>query len=611
MSQLRGFRERVCQACGAAWSGRDARFCGHCGAALEELPEPERATADGSPDGRPERWILALLGIGVVVTVATVVGVGGAPAWLESDPREEMSTDVELPEPEEVPDPEAGEASDPEPQDGGFIPGGDLDCEPEGCELWRLEGSMGSSAVLGSVLVHVETTDRPGGTSLGQVASDEDQPSVEAVVTAHSTESGRERWTHVIHEGTEAELGHPRSGVVPVDEDLVLVAIGRSTFALDPESGAMLWSASLEHQVEEAARGGAGEVLLWGSGAPEEVEEAVPEEEAQEGTPDAPVSTSLTMHLTAVEAESGETRWTDRGTWVVGIDSEHLLLWLDGTPERIVAIDLASGDRRWEREVERHGFRPVPIEDGRAAIVEDRQVHVLDIRSGDVDATLELDFDPHVMTTFVGDMLLVVEDPGPSGPAPRKAELHDLADLDAQPWRFDELVNTVVLRDGWATSHWEWERLVAEGLVFLTQDDDVARVEMLDADGSSRWWTRVPLPGGACCARLHAGHDASTVILAPPDAEEGLPQVLSTETGAVIDSLDAPPSDLDEPPMWFRGLAMYGVAGQGERELVLAGPAGHVRVSGAGFPLSGAPIPVLQGERGLIAIDPTLLFADE
>ena len=295
----------------------------------------------------------------------------------------------------------------------------------------------------------------------------------------------------------------------------------------------------------------------------------------------------------------------------MGLDDDHLVL-LTEHQERVAALDLSTGQRLWEREIDGHiDPRPVSISSGRVVLVEGRQVHILDITTGEVYGSLELDFEPHGLTTVVGGMLLVTEEGQGSRQSPKRAELHDLSDLDAEPRRFDDLLDSVVLREGRATSHWDWERSMAEGLILLTQSGDVARLEALDPDGSSWWQTRVPLAGAECCVRLQAGRDTSTVIVVPPDEGEGSPQVISTDTGAVLGSYDVPTSVSDAPAMWFEGLAMYGLVGEGERDVVLAGPDGQVRVSGGGFPLSGAPTPILQGSRGIIAIDPTLLFADE
>lgn len=607
MSRPRGFRQLTCQVCGTTWSDRGARFCGHCGAALLEQPAPERAADDREPDGRSKGWLVGVLAVGVVAALAAVIGIGGAPAWLEADPREEMSTDVELPEPEDVTDPDAAEAPAPDPGTLG-LPSGDLSCEPDGCELWRLERPADSQVVMSSTLIHLEATRSRGGSSLGQGASDEDQPSVETVVAAYAIESGQPRWTHVLQERIDPDSVQLHSALVPVDEDLLLVASeGTTTYALDPQTGAMLWSASFDHQVREAARGGAGEVILWGPGAPNEVEEAVPEEDVQEGTPEA-VPMPSSMRVTAVEAASGEVRWTERGDWIMGLDREHLLL-LEEVQDRVTALDLTTGERLWEHE---HNGQivpgPVSIRSGRVVLTEGREVHVLDVRTGDSAGVLDLDFEPAAMATVVGDMLLVTD--GARGSEPGRGELYDLFDLDAAPRRIDDLVGEVVLREGRPASHWAWLRSPAEGLLIATQDKEFARLEMLDPDGSSRWQASVPLAGPQCCVRLQAGRDASTVILVPPEDGEGLPQVISTETGTSVGGFVVPPGS-DDRSLWFGGLAIYGLVGEGEREVVLAGPAGQVRVSGAGLPVSGSPIPILQGERGVIVIDPAMLFGDE
>lgn len=605
----------VCRDCGRSWSRRDARFCGHCGARLDVVA----AEAGAAP--RKEAWSRRqLLGVAVAVTFVVIGGllvVGRGATWLEpADP--EPTTDVELPDPEEIPDGAEGPAAsddldeavegDHDPSIGGASEG--LGCEPEGCELWRWEEATGPWLVADTTLLHVDVAERPGGSSLGQGPRDDDQPRAVALVTGISIRTGQVRWQLELDARADAQAPSPRQRLIPIDDDLALLHLEGELFGVAPESGHLRWATGVDHRIDAGARGRGGEVVVWGSVTEGDAASlgGSPEAEGDDAAPDDPPG-SQPIRVTALDGGSGEPRWSATGSSVLGFGRDHLLL-TDVPGAQVSSIAVPSGQVRWSREVgDATPSGPSAVIEDRVVLLDGADLRVVDAGSGEVLTNRALSVDPEGSVRVLGDLALVrgLPEAQVSGTPPLAIELVHLADEGRSPGRIDGVLSTVLLRDSDAAGTWETELMPVSGLALLIEEGDALRVEVRGPAGSTRWSALVQVGDTGCCWRLQPGRDASEVLLVPPDPTVLPTYVIATEDGGWRGTIEPPPS-IDAASLVVRGGLAVSLSGADREATIVAGPGGHVAIFGSHLPIAAVPVPIFQGEQGLIAVDPNLLF---
>jgi hypothetical protein len=611
MERSRGFGAAVCRTCGTAWSSRSARFCGHCGAALDAT-DPSRAEvgrdtaargpgrgrdrSDGETDGAARRRIVGIVLAAALLAAVSIAAVTGDSLW-EPDPLVEDPEGVELPDPEDVED----GGPEPEPADPGAATDGasrtQTVCEPDDCALWGIPDPPASAMVLGTTLV---MSARGGGLEqLGEGLGEGE----ELRIQGFSLLDGLPVWE------TGLDAPPPEDGVIgpsihPVGEDHALIATGGSVALLDATDGSLQWLVDLDHVV------GYGGLLdedhLFVIGEPHRgAHPGAPGGGAFPGASDQhDVGDGVTtpeVNTLVLDRATGEPVWTADGRRVVTADGYA----------RVEAWDTASGDLAWDREHEPDPRRALlAIDGGRVVLFPRGGLQVVDAQDGELLAGLDIDLsgDPNVQV--VGDLVIVSEST-PSGvaePPSRTGMLFDLREPGAEPEPLEGLVQAIPLtpaHDPFAP----WTRPQPTGVALAFQEDERFEIRVLEPDGTIRWAEDGVFEEPSCCVRVHPGGDGRMLVVAP-SLEIGPPTIVSTDDGSPIAAIELP-DDLDpSEPLHFFGDLVVAQDGVGDA-IVLAGEAGYVRVNHGAPRFAGPPVPLIHARQGLLGIDPTLLFDED
>jgi hypothetical protein len=370
--RVRRDRLRHCEGCAASWDRR-ARFCGTCGAVLDDtVPDPAVRH-----DRR--RWVrrLGLVGAVLLVSLATVTSGGQLAGQLlahRPDPVVAMPDVDELVEREPASPEARREALAP------FDPDRSS-CTPPGCELWRRPVSdwLESPTV--------------GGGNVAYIDSEE--------VIAVDLHSGEELWRSALPErpaGASSAAGMVGVSSLGGDQRTVAVASHWGVRLLS-RTGDLRWET-----VFETPHGYVG-VAAVTDDVVVMIEEELPTPVITEGESSTEVWQASLQRLVAFDARTGQLRWSsDLFPQVFSGASGDLFAvfdgagvrWLDGPSGRTVS-SLPTGDPQDQATwVERVGGMYVvstwPPEDvGRVWLVDDRDLAVLAELEGGIAAATEVD----------------------------------------------------------------------------------------------------------------------------------------------------------------------------------------------------------------------------
>jgi outer membrane protein assembly factor BamB len=297
----------LCPACEAAWPGRDARFCGRCGAVLVPSPSRRQVNGDRRTTRRTHARLMTVVATVTLVGALAVPALRGVPLPARTDPT------VRLPErgtvPEGVPL-SAEEAaalrarSDPDR----------LRCEPRGCERWRRTRTPGE-------LVHI---------AAGRVLVYDEQR-----MLSLDAATGRQQWTARLDDlapvtGDGDAIGRAGTMVLTSDAGAVLVTAGGHLVLIDLDDGARQWRRPAPAWEIWSARLGADVVILQGVQAP---------------TRDAEIPTAPLELVRGLDRTRGQDRW-ERAAPFVLLSHPTVVLIGDERGE-LEALDPATGSSRW------------------------------------------------------------------------------------------------------------------------------------------------------------------------------------------------------------------------------------------------------------------------
>lgn len=225
------------------------------------------------------------------------------------------------PDPSDPPDPPA-DANDP-----GGAASGELGCEPDGCERWRIEdGSLGRLVV--------------GDDALAYVNIDE--------LTVVDIDTAGVRYRGPIELADGQPPGTPPNARY-LDDDLLVLVFDEQVVGLDPADGDHLWSAELDGGPPQSITEHEGDLILIG----------VAHDSADAGDSSALVG-SRPRTTIAVLTGDGQVRWQDEFDMIVtwpwvephpfGQAEDESLLVVDG--DELVRRSLGDGRSRWRRDVD-------------------------------------------------------------------------------------------------------------------------------------------------------------------------------------------------------------------------------------------------------------------
>ena len=601
MRARRGFRTAVCQECGTAWPGRDARFCGRCGAVLaaDDGASPDAgsdlAATDPSAAGvGTRRWWLVV--IAVVAIGGAAFAVGNTTGLLEDRPVTEGGSDVELPEASELPSTtdRTGRA-------------GQVGCIPEGCERWRVElPDEGMTWPGEGFVVHTTREGLPVGAP-PTVTEDETEGEEadgrhvgSATVTVIATRSGEVRWQRQVELVTLRMSGAGGTTVWGLGsawshDDLVLVATADGLAAYGADDGELRWiSGSVAGSPGPT---GVGHGLIV---ATHRADRPPPQPGATDGG-------GPTLDLVRLDPATGEVLWRVEEQRLLGYAEQHV--FVEGQDDgSISAIDVATGARAWEREGLGSSVRPwgLQVADGRVVIPGEETIVVASLDTG--ETILELDGLPGSPrpALLVGNLLLSdlrLRGPGPAGDgAPAPMVLVDLTQPDADPERIEDVAWMLALQSDPAAP-FGVPRPEHDGVAILRLIDDTYELRVLDAAGGTRWLRQWDADVGACCWRLHPGIDGGSIVLVPRDPATQPVRILAVDDGATLETFAAPPEVTGADHVSWHG-PIATIHGRGGPAVV--GPGGRFVAERSGT----SSIQGMHREVILVQVDTTLIGID-
>lgn len=534
------------------------------------------------------------LGVVIVVSVGVVAGVGTLGQEATS-PRDTADGEVVLPDdlrsearaangdgpdgggrdgasgdaasdagPEDPDD--AGRTREPDGSDSGGAGSSRLTCEPAGCERWRIQdGSLGRLTVGDDALVYVDI----------------DQLTVVDVDTARIRYQGPIE----LADGQPPE-SPPRA--THVDDDLLVLAYDGQVAALEPANGRLVWSVDTGGSPAQMLSGHDGD--LFATGVTDDTDGS------------ALVGSRPGTSITVVSAD-GRMRWQDEVDMVVawpwiessptGQAEDDILLVVDG--DELVRRSLTDGRSHWRRSVgpgqQLVGWQP-PI----LSHPDTDELEVVDTATGEPRSHF-VSADPawaHPLGPWVQvgtDDAIHVHDPDTGRELFRRERADGV--MPGYPGRAVEVGDGADARIAVAWSH--------------TGADVPPSIEVHRPDGSHVRTIEIPAAaaeaGPPRVRQLEPVDDgrvrvvAGDVVFAEVDLGSG--EVHDTE---VLDSGGR--RDADARPSYVHdGLVIAG----GQDELVLAGPAGKVRVEGRAPAVERRDPLIVRDGSTLLRIDERLL----
>ena len=589
MRARRGFRAAVCQECGTAWPGRDARFCGRCGAVLaaDDAASHDAGSGPGATDpsaagvGTRRWWLVA---VAVVAIGGAAFAVGGTTGVLEDRPVTEAGSDVQLPEASELP-------SITEPTDRA----GQVGCIPEGCERWRVELPGDGMAWPGEgFVVHTTQEGRPVGASPSVTEGEEaDGRHVGSeTVTVIASRSGEVRWQREVElvAGTTFGFG----GAWPHD-DLVLVATPDGLAAYGADDGELRW-------IGGSVAGSPGP-----TGVGDGLVVATYRVDRPPSQPGATDGGEPTVDLARLDPATGEVLWRVEDERLLGYAEQHVFVEGEGDGS-IAAVEVTTGARAWEREGPEASDGPwgLQVADGRVVIPGGETIVVASLDTG--ETILELDglAGPPRPALLLGSLLLSdprLRGPGPAGDgAPAPMVLVDLTDPDADPERIEDVASMLVLPAD-PVAPLGGSRPEHDGLAILRLVDDTYELRVLDTAGGTRWARGWDADDGACCWRLHPGIDGSSIVLVPRDPTSQPVRILGVDDGETLETFAAPHEVTGADHVSWHG-PIATIHGRGGPAVV--GPGGRFVAGRSGR----SSIQVMHDEVILVQLDATLIAVD-
>lgn len=595
---------RRCPSCDATWTGASARFCGHCGAALPDAPTAGAAagagtgsdlgTTDATSTSRQRLpWVgLGAVALLVVVGVTVALGAGS----VEEPADDPGGPAVDLPEPGEV-------AEEPTADPDGTDPDGvpepvEVRCgDDDDCVLWRRGFETVLVAVVGEAIVVLD----PPVPESGATRS--------VTVSGLSPETGETRWEQDLDVGEGSPSGP--QGLEPLDDDLLVVTAGATLHVLQTD-GTLQWSQNLGLQVQGTQVGPEGDVLVALRDQPTTDEAAAADEEPvppPEGPPEVTIG--------RLDREDGRERW--RTGPVTPLISTASLAIVADDAGGLATLDLATGElTAWTEEaaallpedLAELSSRRLDVDGELLRVVDDRDVvTVIDLPSGEVETSVQLDVPPAHQIQLAGELALVVEQVPPDQQDQRFAvQAYRLADPSAPTVSFESASGFALLADatragGALTGGHVLRPAPTEAVAIAEPDGDGAQITILELDGATRSVTAVGTDrdvGGACCPTLQPGSDPRWLLVELPTANDATVLLLDTVDGQVV-------RQLDEPAPRDRLLIGRTIVATGEAATRLWWPDAEVEVFGRPLLLSTQPVPVLRTREGLLALDPAVV----
>ncbi len=589
----------TCTSCGSVWEGRNARFCGHCGARLAGDGASGATSAEGRPGDEPqeERRGRRLTLRGAVVLLL----VGGPLVWyaasdevVEPAPRATDRT-VELPDPDDL---GAAEAVPDAPPTGQPPPDVPMRCAPAGCERWRIDLAQGASETVGDVLIHASVGRRNSDQTPGGAGA-----STEVEVSAVDVRSGAPRWQAPVPGTRSQVLAAAPATVHVIGDDVVAVVVPSGVHAFDVADGQRRWSADVGVHVTDLRPTDQGDLVAWGRPQPRAVRVYGPSGVTE------PVGPNAT--LLGIDREGGDVLW--RQDDLVPLVWEPTTVLADRADGRgLLGVDTTTGELRWER-----GDLPEPRRVVRGdrvfAVHTDRAIEVVDLASGATRHELEIGVGAREVLTFVGSRLAVLgfghdgegqDEDGQVGA--RTVRLIDPGTPGAPTREFVGITGVASVQ-----AEAEHGAPTPRGLPLLAiadQTDAWFRVRVIDGEGTVVWENHRPLTYDTCCYEVAVTGDRTGVVVLPPVPRIEPVQVLAVDDGRPLRTIRASGATDVDVVRWADELLQVERARPGGHVTTLHGSAARLEVDGPARLVAVDPLPIVQTATTVVGLEPELFL---